>query len=98
MKADDTDDLVILTNTSAQDKYLLDILEQQINVKAKKKKKTCVLINMVWFGGTSTIVDYLMPNHFYPYLFNIWLMFSNELELIFNTVKWFHLYLIKIDT
>ena len=30
------------------------------------------MIGMIWFGGISTIVGYLMPNLSFTYIFNIW--------------------------
>ena len=52
----------------------------------------------VWFNGISTIVGHLMPNPFYTYILNIWLIFQNEPLLIFFTVKWFHLFLSNTNT
>ena len=42
-----------------------------------------IWLGFVGFYGISTIVSYLMPNLFYTYILNIWLIFLNEPELIF---------------
>ena len=43
----------------------------------------CIGFRLVGFYGTSTIVGYLMPNHVYPYILDIYMICKHILEISF---------------
>ena len=42
--------------------------------ESKTSSPTNIGIGLVWSKGISTIVGYLMPNHVYTYILNIWFL------------------------